>query len=91
MPSSTLGRHPTPGGNVFHDRLLSSAALAPRGVKRRSRSHTPPCRVRQHYDVTIASRSFRIVQLVQIARSRLRAARRPARTASFCLTLTHPR
>ena len=48
-------------GNLFHDRLLSSAALTPRGANPRSRWHPPPCRVRQHYDVTIASRSFHIV------------------------------
>src|SRR6266581_5293503 len=42
--------------NLLHDRLLSSAALAPRGVNPRSRWHTPPCRERQHYDVTIAGR-----------------------------------
>src|SRR5882762_3346566 len=53
--------HPNVRGNVFHDRLLSSAALTPRGVNPRSRWLTPPCRVRQHYDVTIASRSFHIV------------------------------
>ena len=53
--------YPNVRGNVFHDRLLSSAALTPRGVNPRSRWHIPPCRVHQHYDVTIASRSFHIV------------------------------
>src|SRR5215510_6062644 len=37
------------------------ATLAPRGVNPRFRWHRPPCRVRQHYDVTIAGRSFHIV------------------------------
>jgi hypothetical protein len=53
--------HSNVRGNVLHDRLLSFAALTPRGVNPRSSVAQTTCRVRQHHDFTIASRSFHIV------------------------------
>src|SRR5207247_2202100 len=76
--------HPNERGNVFHDRLLSSAALTPRGANPRSRWHRPPCRVRQHYDLTIASRSFHIVSRT----SRTHRTSRTLRTARTLRTST---
>jgi hypothetical protein len=53
--------HSNVRGNVLHDRLLSFAALTPRGVNPRSSVAQTTCRVRQHHDFTKASRSFHIV------------------------------
>ena len=47
--------------NLFHDRLLSVRLWRRKALTRDIGGHRPPCRVRQHYDVTIAGRSFHIV------------------------------
>ena len=47
--------------NLLHDRLLSVRLWRRKALTRDIGGHRPPCRVRQHYDVTIAGRSFHIV------------------------------
>ena len=47
--------------NLFHDRLLSVRLWRRKALTRDIGGHRPPCRVRQHYDATIAGRSFHIV------------------------------
>lgn len=46
--------------NLFHDRLLSMRLWRRKALTRDIGGHRPPCRVQQHYDVTIAGRSFHI-------------------------------
>jgi N-acyl-D-aspartate/D-glutamate deacylase len=52
---------PDERSNLFHDRLLSMRLWRRQALTRDIGGHRPPCRVQQHYDATIAGRSFHIV------------------------------